>query len=283
MREENQATLLLLLGTLFWGMTFVFVKEGISIINLFTFLAWRFILAGLALAAVFFRKVRALNKNEFKYGLILGAVLAISFFAQTIGLQYTTASKAAFITGLSVVFIPVIIAAKQKTPPSVFQVTAVILSLAGLGLLTLSGSLSINIGDLWMLFCAVTFAWYVILVGRYTHRFDAVSLALIQFFFIGILSLAISIVSGNFLLPQNGKVWQAILFTSFFATTFTYTVQNYYQKFVSEIKTAIIFSLEPLFAAVTAWLYLNEEITWRIIFGGTLIFTGMLISEIRKK
>jgi len=281
MNQNRLATILLLIGTLFWGMTFVFIKEGTSILNLYNFLSYRFFIAAIVLALLFLKKFKKFNFDILKFGLILGIPLAIGYITQTIGIQYTSASKAAFITGLSVILVPIFLVIINKKLPKLNQIIAVVLALIGLGLLTISDSLILNVGDIWCLVCAVSFAIYIIMVGRYTKGRDSILLTFVQLIFVALLTAVISFFSSGFEFPKTYIVWQAILFCSIFATAFMYTIQNHFQKFVSEVKAAIIFSFEPLFAAITAFFYLHEILTIKLISGGLLIFIAMILSEFK--
>ena len=230
---------------------------------------------------LFVRRLRKFNRSTFKYGAILSIPLLLSFLAQTIGLQYTSASKGGFITGLSVVFVPLILSVMQRKFPSLNVLFAVVLATLGLSFLTLGSSLNFNIGDSWVFFSAILFAIYIIMVGRYSRQNDGVLLSITQFFLVGLLCICYAGFTGELYFPTEYKLWQAILFTALFATAFMYTVQNYYQKYISEITTSIIFSFEPLFAAITAFFYLNEALSEKTIIGGLLIFGGILFAEIK--
>nr|WP_320118090.1 DMT family transporter [uncultured Marinifilum sp.] len=281
MNIKIKTILLLLLGTIFWGMTFVFIKDAVSLISVTNFLAYRFLLAALVLVFIFFKRLNRFNLDTLKYGAILAIPLMISFFAQTIGLQYTSASKGGFITGLSVVIVPLILAVIQRRLPSFNILIAVVLATMGLAFLTLGNGLSLNIGDAWVLFSALFFATYIIMVTRCSGKSDAILLSITQFFIFGFLCFVYSGIKGELYFPSEFKVWQAIIFTALFATAFMYTVQNYYQKYISEITTSIVFSFEPLFAAITAYFYLNEALSEKIVIGGLLIFAGILFAEIK--
>ena len=281
MNIKIKTILLLLIGTIFWGMTFVFIKDAVSQISVANFLGYRFLLAALLLVLIFFKRHRSYDWNTLKYGALLAIPLLFSFLAQTIGLQYTSASKGGFITGLSVVFVPLILSFIKKRLPSFNIIVAVFFATMGLGFLTLGSHLSLNIGDTWVFFSAILFASYIIMVARFSGKSDAILLSVTQFFLVGLICISYSSLKGELSIPSGYKVWQAIIFTAFFATAYMYTVQNYYQKYISEITTSIIFSFEPLFAAITAYLYLNEALTERTIIGGLMIFIGILFAEIK--
>lgn len=281
MNVKVKAIVLLLIGTIFWGMTFVFIKDAVSLMSVSGFLGYRFLLAGIVLSLIFAKRIRGLNLQTFKYGLLMSVPLLTSFLAQTIGLQYTTASKGGFITGLSVVFVPVILSVLQRKLPSLNIFVAVVMATSGLAFLTLGSSLQLNVGDSWVFLSAILFAIYIIMVGKISRKCDGILLSISQFLIVGVLCTAYAGINGELIVPTQYKLWQAILFTALFATAFMYTVQNYYQKYISEITTSIIFSFEPLFAAVTAFFYLNEELTEKTLIGGLLIFIGILFAELK--
>lgn len=281
MNLKVKTILLLLLGTLFWGMTFVFIKDAVSLMSVAGFLGCRFLLASIVLILIFIKRLRKFDRNTFKFGALLSVPLLFSFLAQTIGLQYTSASMGGFITGLSVVFVPIILSMMQRRLPSLSVFIAVVLATLGLSFLTLGSSIAFNIGDVWVFLSAILFAIYIIMVGKYSKQSDGVLLSITQFFMVGVVCIVYAGIKGELYFPTQYKLWQAILFTALFATAYMYTVQNYYQKYISEITTSIIFSFEPLFAAITAFFYLNEALTEKTIIGGLLIFGGVLFAEIK--
>lgn len=281
MNLKVKTILLLLLGTLFWGMTFVFIKDAVSLMSVAGFLGCRFLLASIVLILIFIKRLRKFDRNTFKFGALLSVPLLFSFLAQTIGLQYTSASMGGFITGLSVVFVPIIISVMQRRLPSLSVFIAVVLATLGLSFLTLGSRIAFNIGDVWVFLSAILFAIYIIMVGKYSKQSDGVLLSITQFFMVGVVCIVYAAIKGELYFPTQYKLWQAILFTALFATAYMYTVQNYYQKYISEITTSIIFSFEPLFAAITAFFYLNEALTEKTIIGGLLIFGGVLFAEIK--
>ncbi|MBN2008305.1 DMT family transporter [candidate division KSB1 bacterium] len=281
MKQNTTATWLLLIGTFFWGVTFVVVKEAIAEINIYRFLAWRFTISTIGLAIFFLPSFRLVTWKMIRYGVFLGIILTIGYVTQTVGLIYTSASKAAFITGLSVVLVPLMMALVQRRSPSAMQWLATIMATIGVALLTLSSSIAINPGDIWVLACAVTFAVYILLVSKYSRIFAAIPFTVIQLVTVSLISALVATGIGEWRMPHGYIVWQAIIICSLFATSFMYAVQNHYQKFISEVKAVIIYSMEPLFAAVAAYFYLQEQITVRMICGGALILIGMLCSELQ--
>ena len=281
MRSKNRiATSLLLIGTFFWGMTFVFVKEGIEIIDVFTFLSIRFYIATLLLTVIFHKELAKIDRRLLLYGILLGAVLTLSYVTQTIGLKYTSASKAAFITGLSVIFVPIFVTILHKKIPCIELILASLICLLGIWIMSNSNDMKMRSTDVWVFACAVLFAIYIILVGRYTKIFPSAAFTIIQLITVAITTGFMAGIESLFSIPPEYTVWQAILICAVLATAFMYTIQNKFQKFISEVKASIIFSFEPIFAAITAYFYLGEEITGHVIIGGMLIFGGMILSEV---
>lgn len=278
--QKQQGILLLVIGTIFWGMTFVFIKEAVETLNVASFLFYRFALAALSLAIVFYKRLAKINVDVIYKGVLLSIPLCIGFVTQTIGVKYTTASNAGFITGLSVVIVPLIVSMMDRVWPNRATVIAVVLSTAGLALITLNESLSLNVGDWWVFACAFAFAVYVYMVSRESGKHDSILLTLVQLVVVAIFAFVLGVSSEGISIPSSYIEWQGIAFCALLATTFMYTVQNHYQQFLTATSTAIIFSLEPLFAAITAFIVLQEEITSKIVVGGLLILSGMIICEL---
>jgi drug/metabolite transporter (DMT)-like permease len=163
---------------------------------------------------------------------------------------------------------------------SMLIVLSIFLALTGLALLTLKSSLTLNMGDKWVMVCAVAFALHILLVGRYSGKTDAIALTLVQLFASGIWCLAAGLlVESKIEIPTTAPIWEALLFTSLLATAFVYAAQTYAQQYISEEKTALIFLLEPVFACLAAWYYLDEQPSLRSLGGGMLILLAVTLSE----
>ncbi|MDD2716618.1 MAG: DMT family transporter [Candidatus Wallbacteria bacterium] len=278
--NKRKAMLLLLLVSFFWGLTFVLVKEGISLVNVYTFLSWRFLIATLAIIPFFYRRIFKINGPLLLAGFWLGLALTLGYDFQTYGLLFTTPSKSAFITGLYIVMVPIFLAIGRKSTPRLQHIAAVALATTGLALLTVSDNFTLNPGDIWTFFCAIAYAIHIILINIYSRKFDPLPLTFIQMLVVAVINTLISAGSGVFEIPESIVVWRALLFCALIATTFVLIVQNAYQKYLSEVTASIIYSFEPVFAGLTSWLYLGEKLTLKILLGGVLIFAGMIISEL---
>lgn len=280
MSKQLKADLALLAVTLAWGSSFVLTKNALDHIATFNFLAIRFILAAIVSAIIFYKNIIKADKNSIKYGMMIGAILFTGYALQTTGLQYTSASKSGFITGFSVVIVPVLSALLLKIKPNKYAVIGVVCAILGLGFLTLDSSLSLNSGDLLTLIASFMFALHIITVGKYTVAVDSITMAIVQIGTVGVLSLIFSFAIEQPILPTGKEIWIPMFILSIVCTSVAFIVQNVMQKFTSPTHTALIYSGEPVFSAIFAYFVSNEILTRRAIFGCALILAGMIISEL---
>ncbi len=281
MSKQLKADILLLLVAISWGSTFVITKNALIDIPTYNFLAIRFVLSFIITSIIYYKKMIKVDSNTIKYGIIIGIVLFLGYALQTLGLNYTTASKSGFITGFSVIIVPIFSALYLKQKPNTLAIIGSIFAIIGLGFMTLNSSLIPNIGDCYTFFGAFAFAFHIILVGKYTVKSDSEALAIVQIGVVGFLSLITSLISEDFTIPKGYNIWINILIISVFATSLAYVIQNKMQKFTSPTHTALIYTGEPVFSAIFAYFLLNEIMNPLGIVGGVLIVFGMIISEIK--
>lgn len=283
MTQKGKAITLLTIGTAFWGMTFAFTKEALNDIDAYSFLAFRFLLASVTLALVFYKRLKNINFQILYKGLLLSIPLCLAFITQTIGLEYTSALNAGFLTALAIVIVPFLVAIYKRALPSFKTLVTIGIATIGLFLITGTSIQSFNFGDLLMLLCALAFAIYIVLVSLESGKVDSILLTLVQLVVVSLFSILMALLNDGLKVPSSTDSWIGIVFCALFATTFMYTVQNHYQQYLSTTTTVVIFSLEPLFAAITAFVVLSETITISIIGGGVLIIGSMLMSEMKFK
>jgi drug/metabolite transporter (DMT)-like permease len=262
-----------------WGLTFVMVKESLYYISPFRFLFYRFSLSFVLLLGISVKKLRHINTYIIKYGLFIGVALFFGYGFQTVGLQYTTPANAGFITGLSVVIVPFLSLVLLKYKPGIYSIAGVVCAFCGLFFLSFH-NYEMNIGDFLVLLCAVSFAMHIILVGKYAPVHDPVLLTTVQIGMVAVLSGIFSINQESVL---NATVIHALIITALFATVFAFLIQNMAQEHTPPTRTAVIFAMEPVFAAVCSYVLINEVFTVRKIVGCVLILAGMLITEIRAR
>jgi drug/metabolite transporter (DMT)-like permease len=281
MQKQLKADLALLSVVIVWGSTFVLTKDAIQHIETYNFLMLRFGIAVLMLLLFSIKKLPGLDRVTIKNGAILGLLLFIGYAFQTVGLNYTTASNSAFITGFSAVIVPILSAIMLKKKPQLSALAGVVLAVTGLGLLTLGDSFVLNIGDLYTLFCTFFYALQIIMISRYTHMSDPMLLATVEITVVALLSTLFSFVLEKPVIPTETSVWLAVLVTSLLATTFAFIVQNIAQKHTSPTHTALIFLGEPVFAQAFAYVMLGELLTPRQLVGCALILAGMVAAEFK--
>lgn len=269
-----------------WGATFVIVQNAIAFLPPLMFNGVRFAIASVLLWAwvlIFERK--PLDRQLICAGLLLGIWLCLGYTFQTIGLLYTTSSKAGFITGLSVVMVPFLSFIILKRRPSFNAVVGSILATCGLYLLTASGDMSINKGDVFVFLCAIAFSLHIVTTSIYATKFSPILLTTIQVQTVSIICFICSYLFEDWsLIPLSTffefDVWLALLITALFATTIAFFIQTHFQQYTSPTRVALIFALEPVFAALTAYIWNDERLQQAALFGAALILLGMILSEL---
>ena len=280
-----QAEIYLLGIVVIWGSTFAIIKGILDQIMPFTFLAYRFFWAAFILGLIFWKRLKNIDKIILGKGFLIGIFLFLGFTFQTVGLKYTTATKAGFITGLSVILVPIISHFFIREKISKNSIIGVILAVIGLWFLNYNSSFIFNFGDFLVLLCAVSFAMHIISVGLYARKVDYVLLVMVQLTTVFVLSFLMALFferPGIHLYYPSG-VWWSIILTGIFATALAFYMQNKFQRYSTATKTAIIFSGEPIFGAIFAYLLLGEKVGLIAWIGGLLIIFGMIISQREKK
>ncbi len=280
---------LLILAAFFWGCTFVLVKAAVEDLNLHYFLFYRFTLAAIILALLFPRKISKnfANKDFRKMGVILGVFVYGSFLFQTIGLTMTTASNAAFVTGMNVLFVPIIAIGFGLGFPNPRTTLAVTIAFIGLIMLTLDfSSMEVSSGDAWVVLCAICIAFHILFSEQFAKQVPPEFLAWSQIATTAGLALILALVLAEgdpFVFTPI--VILTLIVTACFATGFAYIVQSWAQSSevgVSSSTVALIFILEPVFALIIDVL-LGTNLGWNNWLGAGLIFCGMLLAVTEPK
>ncbi len=293
MKKGYLADVILLFVVFIWGTTFVIVQNVIDILPPHLFNGIRFGIASFALLLLLLIKeknsLKSLDKKIWLAGISIGIFLFGGYAFQTVGLLYTTASKSAFITGLSVIMVPLFSIFILKLIPKWSAVLGVILSAIGLYLLTMIDVTSLQIGDMLTFFCAIFFALQIITTGKYAPHYSALSLAWIEITVVALLSFLFSI---SFESPTEflrtdllflPNIVFAFLLTAILGTAFAFFAQTAFQKYTTPTRVAIIFAMEPVFAALTSFVVQGERLSITAMLGGIFIFVGMILAELPKK
>jgi drug/metabolite transporter (DMT)-like permease len=286
--KRARADLALAAITLIWGTTFVIVKSALADVSPFLFLALRFSLAAVALSLicrrVFFDK--RFGSNFLGPGLLAGSLLFAAYVFQTLGLQLTTPSKSAFLTGLSIPMVPLASSLVYRDRPRLWEVAGILIASFGMVLMTsplsLSSGFGMGRGDILSLLCAVTFALHIVVTGHYSPVIGFEPLAVVQ---LGT-AAALGLLSVWFAEPirfhATPAVAGAVLLTGLLATALAFTTQAWAQQYTSASRAALIFALEPVVAWVTSWLVTGETMANRGKAGAGLILTGILLVELKR-
>jgi drug/metabolite transporter (DMT)-like permease len=271
---------LLLLISLIWGSTFAIAKEVLASVDSVALIGMRFLVASVIATLIVAPRIGKVDRKAVRAGVIIGLILFSGYVFQTIGLEYTTASKCGFITGLSVVLVPVFSALLLRRSPDTASVIGVVFATIGLALLSLdfSEAVTIQIGDFLSLLGAIAFGFQIVTVGKFAPMYDVHILVLIQLWTVAI--AALGVVGHTLLFSPSGLDIALIGFLGVFATALTLFVQNFAQKFADPTHVAIIFATEPVFAGLFGWWLLGETLAGIQLTGAALIIVGMLIAEI---
>lgn len=288
MSRSLKAHILLVLVTLVWGVTFVQIKDALSDISPLLFNTVRMTLAGAALAIIFFRHLRTLTRDSFFMGCLVGAFLWAGYEFQTTGLARTTPSKSAFLTGFSVILVPIFLALFWRRHVNRWVVAGVITAMFGLYLMTVPSAQgarlnfsSINRGDLLTIGCAIFFALQIINMGRAMQKYKFEQIATLQACVAAVLmATSVPILEHAHVIWSSRVIW-AILVTGLLGTAAAFTIQAWAQQFTAPTYTALIFLLEPVFAWITSYLVLHERLGWRAGIGALLILGGIVVSELK--
>lgn len=289
---------ILLFVTLIWGATFFIIKVALQNVSPILFVTIRFSFATLLLLPFMIKVIKSMGKEVIIGGILLGLMYFLGFATQTVGLKYTTATKSGFITGSFIIFTPVFQLMFEKKKPSGKNLLGVLFVILGLIFLSSKGSSILdifneigsgfNIGDFFTLLCAIFYAMYLVYLDIISKKHNYLPLVFLQISVTAVCGLIFTLLLSvtNYepiKFTFNNNVLFAFLYTAILATILTTTLQTKYQKIVTPTKAGIIFSFEPIFAALFAYLVINERISHFGFLGGILIFTGLLVTELFDK
>ncbi|MFB3828864.1 MAG: DMT family transporter [Bryobacteraceae bacterium] len=278
-----RADLALVANALIWGATFIVVKEALAEVSTLLFLALRFSLAGAALWLLFRRRLRGAGGRAWRAGVLCGVFLFSGYAFQTFGLLFTTAPKSAFITGLSTALVPLLAAAVYRIRPRRLELAGVAVAMFGMGLMTLGSgeTQAMGGGDLLTLGCAVAFAAHIVTLGHYSGDIGFEVLAVSQVAVCAALALGLFWWAEVPRIAWTPGVMTAVAITGLAATALAFTVQAWAQQYTTPTRTALIFTLEPVFAWATSYLLAGETLSGRGAAGALLILGGVLLVEMK--
>jgi drug/metabolite transporter (DMT)-like permease len=276
--ERRVAELALVSVAVVWGLTFVMVQDAVAKLPTLAFLGWRFTAAAIVVAAVSWRSLRALPPAGWRAGLLMGVFLTLGYVLQTLGLEHTTASNAGFITGLCVVFTPMLGAIFLHQRVGAVAWGGAVVSAVGLYLL--SGGGSPNRGDVLVLGCALAFAAHIFATARAVRDYHTGALLAVQLGVCGAVSLVGAAVTGDLRAPSDGSVWLALVVTALVASALGFFIQTYAQRHTTPARTALILASEPAFAGLGGYAFAGERLSLIGWVGAALIMAAIVAVEL---
>jgi drug/metabolite transporter (DMT)-like permease len=281
-RTTRRTTLLasaaLLLVTAVWGSTFFLIHDLLARVPTLDFLAIRFLIATVALVAMAPRALGKLSRASRRHAVVLGCLYGSAQILQTAGLAHTAASVSGFITGMYVVATPIFAALILRTRIGNTTWFAVLLAMAGLGVLTLSG-LSIGLGEALIFVAAMIYALHIVGLGAWSDAQQAVGMSIVQLGVITVICFVCTAPNGMTIPSRTGD-WLSIVYMAIFAGAGAMLAQTWAQAHLAPTRAAIIMAMEPVFAALFAVLFGGESATIRMVVGGLMVLTAMLVVEL---
>lgn len=272
----------LLFVTIIWGSAFVVMKNSMDAITPTYLLAYRFTIAALGMAALFWKQIRGMSMQEFKCGALAGLFLFISYYFQTYGLKYTTASKNAFITTLYVVIVPFLAWAVNHVRPKANNLIAAGFAVVGLALLSLKGELSVNFGDFLTLVCGICFAVHMIFLDRFTAYCTPIRLTVMQMGTAAACSWVLGLLTEGAFHPEVFTlpgVAVSMLYLGLASSMLCFLLQTVGQKYLSASTSSILLSFESVFGLLFSVWLLHEKLTVRMLIGCALMFAAAILAE----
>jgi len=280
-KSTKLAIISLIFITAIWGWSFIIVKQTVAQMPVMDFLALRFAVAAIIMVIIRPRAFSTIKKPELKYGFVLGIFLGLAYITQTYALVYASATVVGFITGLYIVITPFLawLWIKQKITGNVWM--AVILAVIGLILISFNG-LGFGMGEFLTVLCALCLTWYTVGLGKWSPKYDSLSLTIVQMFTMAVILLLVA-VPGGIVIPTDPEVWFVIIITGIFATSLAFFIQTWAQSILTPTHAAVILTLEPLFAGLFGVLIGHDPLTWRIILGAVFMLTAMYIVQLKSQ
>lgn len=282
-----KADLTLLLVSIIWGSAFVAQRVAGQMGSVYLFNAARYLLAAVVVLPIAIRGWRITNPgqgiptSQYTWMLIAGFFLFLGSALQQVGLVYTTAGNAGFITSLYVVLVPILLFLIWRERFHWIAIVAVVLAGGGAFLLSTSGKFAIQKGDVIELIGALFWTLHVIVLGKYAAKFESMSFSVGQLIVCGLLNLILGLFTES-LLSVHGSLWIAIAYTAFFSIGMCYTLQIWAQRHTPPADAALILSLESVFSVISGWVLLGETLVPVQVWGCGLIFAAVLLSQLRE-
>lgn len=281
--NSRRAELLMASVSLAWGSSYLLMKIGLDGIGPYNLIALRFGIAFFAMSLIFLPRYRQLSAATLAKGVFTGIILFLIFYGMVNGVNHTTASTAGFLTSTTVVMVPVLECLLKRTLPSKTIVISILLSVAGLFLLTAKDGIVFDTGAAYCLTGAFFYAVYIIVFARLAKGNDTLLISIIQLGVASLTGAAFMFLSETPSLPATPTQWGAILGLGLICSAYGFVVQPIAQRYTTPEKIGLIFSLEPVFSALLSWLFLHEILGFKGYTGAILIFAAVIFTELSRK
>ena len=270
---------MMLAATMIFGAMTIFSKQILAELEVFNMVALRFLIAFAVCFAVFHKRYKIVDKETTLHSFVLGTFLFISYFCMVEGCKYTTASNAGFMMSLVAFFTPLIIWAQKKIRPTGRQTASILITLFGVGLMCLSGRLTLNKGDLICICCAFFYAFQMLYTERYAHKHDPIVLGTLQLAFVSVYGFISALIfEDSFRLPVSAAGWWQLLYLALGCGALGFIFQTSAEKLSPTSHTTLIYASEPVFVALFSFLMLGEQISIRQMAGIVMVFIGVWIT-----
>lgn len=281
MNHRVQGTIMLFMTALIWGSSFIVMKNATDFLTPAVLLFIRFTMASIILCLLFLKKVKTFPLKKIKYGLLTGCCLFLAYYVQTWGLSYTTPGKNAFLTAVYCAIVPFFVWIVDHKKPDIYNFIAAFLCVIGIGLVSLSGDLSMNIGDLLTLIGGCFYAVHILMVKKLSDGVDGIAFTVFQFIGAACLAFFVSLCSEDFTIMSQiqPSIYFQLFYLAFFATAVCLVCQTIGQKYTSECNASLILSLESVFGVLFSVLFYGEVLKLKVLSGFIIIFIAIIISE----
>ena len=278
-RRSVTGDLMMLAATMIFGAMTIFSKQILAELEVFNMVALRFLIAFAVCFVIFRKRYRTADRETALHAWVLGTFLFISYLCMVVGCKYTTASNAGFIMSLVAFFTPLIVWAQDKIPPTGRQTASIFITLVGVGMMSLSGSFTLNKGDLVCILSAFFYSFQMLYTERYAEEHDPVVLGTFQLIFVAVYGFIFAFIfEDSFRLPVSAAGWGQLLYLALGCGALGFILQTTAEKLSSAGHTTVIYASEPVFVAIFSYLMLGEPITLRQIAGIVIVFIGVLIT-----
>lgn len=275
--------LALFISAAFWASAYLFVKQTVETLSPYYLLAYRYILATAAMFLIAVPRLKGMSKELFKNGFFMGVALFFEFLTFTVGLKYTTASRSSFIVAGYIIILPFVYMLIRRKIPKKQEFLAAFICMVGVSMILSGGGGALNKGDVITLFCAVSYAFHIVLSANSAKQYDGILLNLIQIGTTALLSTLVALISGPLPGALNGEQLGSLLYLALGATIVPYLLCLIGQKYVSTTTSGIVLSFESVFATALSVVFLHEKINIQFIFGGLIVLGAFFVSEINFK